>query len=238
MNAADFEKLIQKSTELSAHKDFFLSIAKPSVVINVTKQGPNPFESQFGGKPLLPKGFTWPKHSVGEYRFLGHINFSEIADHQTELPTSGLLSLFYAQDDEGEVFWGEEGYIKGYFWPDVSLLEAMEPPYKKYRRAKRIQFEVGVDIPRHEELRANWPFDVELLDYFMDTLPEDYLLGYPSHCSLAYDPTPGKEWCSLLTLSSLDEFDWSWHDGDKLMVFIEKDKLVTKDFSLLKADAG
>ena len=43
---------------------------------------------------------------------------------------------------------------------------------------------------------------------------------------------------SLITLMSNSELDWCWHDGDKLMVFIEKDKLLNKDFSCLKSDAG
>ena len=53
-----------------------------------------------------------------------------------------------------------------------------------------------------------------------------------------YDPTPGAEWISLLTVGSLDEFEWCWHDGDTLMVFIEPAKLEQKDFSHLKSDAG
>jgi len=64
------------------------------------------------------------------------------------------------------------------------------------------------------------------------------MLGYPSHYSLMYDPTPGEDWVSLITLASYDEFEWCWHDADKLMVFIEKSKLEAKDFSNLKADAG
>ena len=74
------------------------------------------------------------------------------------------------------------------------------------------------------------------LSYWQD-YREDYMLGYPSSCSLAYDPTPKGDWMSLLTLRSHDKFDWCWHD-DNLMIFIEKDKLKNADFSNLKTDAG
>ena len=44
-----------------------------------------------------------------------------------------------------------------------------------------------------------------------------YLLGYPLNSTLAYDPTPGPKWWSLLTLGSdFSGLDWCWHDGDWL----------------------
>ncbi|WP_146390953.1 DUF1963 domain-containing protein [Allorhodopirellula solitaria] len=52
----------------------------------------------------MPADFAWPAHDVGEYRFLGQIDFSEITDRPDSLPDSGLLSLFYAFDEDGEVF--------------------------------------------------------------------------------------------------------------------------------------
>ena len=69
-------------------------------------------------------------------------------------------------------------------------------------------------------------------------MPIDYLLGYPSHYSLGYNPTPGPEWEALLTLHSHDDLDWQWGDADKLMVFIETHRLAACDFSQLKVDAG
>jgi len=42
----------------------------------------------------------------------------------------------------------------------------------------------------------------------------------------------------LLTLRSLKQFDWCWHDGDRPMVFIERERLAECDFSRLKGDAG
>jgi hypothetical protein len=65
-----------------------------------------------------------------------------------------------------------------------------------------------------------------------------YLFGYPFNTTLAYDPTPGPEWQSLLTLSSDDDLDWCWHDGDWLVTFIEEQRFSVGDFSRIMADAG
>ncbi|WP_081909417.1 DUF1963 domain-containing protein [Aureispira sp. CCB-QB1] len=43
---------------------------------------------------------------------------------------------------------------------------------------------------------------------------------------------------SLLNLASIQELDWCWHDGDFLMLFIEKEKLAKGDFSNIQSDAG
>jgi hypothetical protein len=67
---------------------------------------------------------------------------------------------------------------------------------------------------------------------------ERYLLGYPFNMTLAYDPTPGADWRSLLTVSSDDDLEWHWHDGDWLVTFIEEQRLRAGDFSQIRADAG
>src|SRR5690606_21516727 len=196
-------------------------------------------ESRFSGTPFVPKNFVWPRHPVGEYRFLGQINFSEIKNRPKNLPGSGLLSLFYAFDEEGAIFWRDDGYVIGYYWPNPEEFSVF-PQVRNAPEAKKILLYGGVEIPRREDLRQDWPLDTDFL-YALHELEgycEDYMLGYPSYCTLGYDPTPGEEWVSLITLSSYDEFGWCWHDGDKLMVFIEKKKLLEKDFSNLKAEAG
>lgn len=67
---------------------------------------------------------------------------------------------------------------------------------------------------------------------------DHYLFGYPSYCTLGYDPTPGPDWVSLLTVRSSADLEWCWHDGDRLMVFIQAEQLQRKDFRMLKCDAG
>ena len=91
-----------------------------------------------------------------------------------------------------------------------------------------------------------WPITKEQRDAYTDLrdrLRSDrillgWLFGYPRNGTLAYDPTPGPEWRSLLTLGSNDKFEWYWHDGDTLVTFIEEVRLRVGDFSRIKSDAG
>ena len=239
MNPKILEKFINTDEELSPHKGYLDSITTPSVDISFSSDEAKDYESRFGGTPLVSKEFVWPTHEEGEYRFLGQINFSEISNCPELLPKSGLLSLFYAYDEDGEIFWGDDGYVVGHFYPDITDLNLYEPGCVNHK-TKKILLSSGIEIPRHEGLRKDWPFDTEALYDLsnLESYPEDYILGYPSFCTLAYDPTPSDEWVSLLTLTSYDEFEWCWHDGDKLMIFIEQEKLKNSDFSSLKADAG
>ena len=55
-------------------------------------------------------------------------------------------------------------------------------------------FSNGEEISRDEDLRTAWPFNTDILadfPYWQD-YHEDYILGYSSCCSLAYDPTPSR----------------------------------------------
>lgn len=169
------------------------------------------------------------------------INFGELQSPQPLLPESGLLSLFYAFNENGDIFWGDDGYIVAFYWKDW---EGFIPFNRQHCEPIAIKMVNRIDLPRNEDLRDDWPFDDEVLAILTEELPEmidasdEYLLGYPSFYTLAYDPTPDKGWASLLTLRSIDALDWCWQDGNKLMVFVKEEKLANRDFSCLKCDAG
>lgn len=240
MNVEELKDVISGVEAVAPHSDFIVSLAKPCVHIRLSDDPIKESGSRFGGHPYLPPDFQWPEHEDGEYRFLGQINFAEIVDRPASLPESGLLAIFYAFDEDGEIFWGDDGYVLGYYWPTVDGHSTFDSPTEDVPDSVAIELTGGIDIPRHQDLRSDWPFDADALYELTDALElgSEYLLGYPSFTSLAYDPTPEGDWISLLTVHSLDEFDWCWHDGDKLMVFIEAGKLAKKDFSNLKSDAG
>lgn len=256
MNRDSFERLIGSEPALAPHVDFLRGLLKPCVRITITPDAPTGTQSQFGGKPMVPANFAWPQHASGLYYFLGQINFAEMVERPVSLPATGLLSLFYVDYDpesdyDGELFWGNDGYVKAWYFEDVAALVQVTAPHGKTAKAKRIALAGEFDIPRHGELREDWPFDFETLDTLLADdgawqgklvpnalLATDYLLGYPSYYSLGYDPTPGDSWIVLLTLHSHETFKWCWHDGDKLMVFIESERLAARDFSNLKSDAG
>jgi len=260
LDRESFERLIASNDQLAPHADYLRSLLRPSVRITITGKSPTGLESRFGGKPMVPADFAWPHHDIGLYYFLGQINFAEITDRPASLPENGLLCLFNADydpesDNEGEIFWRDDGYVKAWYFTDLSALAPMAPPHGHSVKAKTLTLAGELDIPRASDMRTDWPFNFDVLDALLDALLDDgstfgapavtdgqlaldYLLGYPSYYSLAYDPTPGPDWISLLTLHSHDAFKWCWHDGDKLMVFIEQNRLASRDFSALKCDAG
>ena len=230
---------------LAAHLDYLRDIAQPCIEISLLDSvAPAPAASRFGGVPMVPAGFVWPVHAVGQYRFLGQINFSDIRS-PSALPGAGMLSLFYAEDEDGECFWGDPDYVVAYYWNDPGQLAQFSgADGDPVQDSVALEFKAGISIPRHYELRNDWPFAQysEEADRVLGALrplaADDYLLGYPSFDSLAYDPTPEKDWISLLTLVSHETLQWCWQDGARLMVFIHKDKLKEADFSELRCDAG
>jgi hypothetical protein len=163
------------------------------------------------------------------------------------LPVGGLLSFFYAHDKDGRSFERHPDYVRVYRFENVDALKPIEPPAAvRLGSTSTVTFQVGADVPDwpyDKSLVKQWPISKSLsLAYWGLRLrlhdSRGYLLGYPLNGTLAYDPTPGPEWRSLLTLSSDHEFEWCWHDGDRLVTFIEEQRLRAGDFSQIKADAG
>lgn len=232
------KKLMQIDT-LATKVDMILSKARPSVELRLTKLPLTDECSRFGGHPFLPSNFDWPSHEQGEYRFLGQINFTEIIAAPSLLPHRGLLSLFYAFDEEREIFWQDDRYVRAYYWEDLTEhVPLMHNP--SGLPGQRIALETSLDIPRRQELSPEWQFGWKVYSDIDDAIgrPDAHLLGYPVYNTLGYDPTPSPGWIPLLCVPSFDEFDWCWHDGDQLMVFIQEEKLAARDFSSLKSDAG
>jgi len=247
MNRNNFLEMIEQSN-IANHKEYLSQVLRPAIDILKNKDAePRLGCSRFGGAPDLPVGSEWPTYEKKPYRFLGQINFTEIASTERGLPSKGLLSLFVADDNDDdddeylEAF--EDGYIHGIYIPETTNLETIMPPHSNIGKTTVIEFFPTIDIPYDEYQLKGWPFDEVQSDIYTeirDSLHKssDYLLGYPSHHTLAYDPTPGAEWISLLTVDSDDSLEWCWHDGDKLMIFIETERLKNLDFSRLRSDAG
>lgn len=246
MNMSNFLELIEQSG-IRDHKEFLCRVMRPAFDILQNKETESRLGcSRFGGAPDLPVGSEWPTYGMRPYRFLGQINFAEIPQSDAILPEKGLLSLFVAEDDpdhDDYMETSEDGFIHAIYIPEITELATLMPPDLDVDMTKVIEFSPTSAIPYDEYQVKDWPFkedESELYTEIRSSLHKssDYLLGYPSHRSLAYDPTPGAEWISLLTIDSDDNLNWCWHDGDKLMIFIERERLKNFDFSRLKCDAG
>ncbi len=245
-----YEQLMNGIREfgLDAHRDFLLSMARPSIEITKTNNAITPGCSKFGGIPDVPSAFTWPDHAFGPYRFIGQINLAEIPAGEHGLPRNGLLSFFYAHDESGESFWGDPDYVRVFRFENTNDLSPCEPPASVNRGAtSALTFQLSADVPPKpwwdDAQMKNWPADSTLLDTYWDLRlrlhPSGlYLLGYPLNGTLCYNPSPGPDWMSLLTLMSDSHFEWCWHDGDWLVTFIERQRLSVGDFSEIKSDAG
>lgn len=243
MDVKELEKAIKESS-FSMHEDYIKSLIKPSLEIIKIQSKIKLASSKLGGTPDVPIDFKWPKHEYGDYRFVAQFNLGEISKPFSHLPQQGLLSIFIADDEEGNFFWGDDGYTKVYFFDSVKKLKSLSNSSFSDQPCVPVKLEASIDIPFREELIEGSPFNDEQIEdltcYFMEDVDKklDYLLGYPFYSTLAYDPRPSKDWTSLITLASDDELNWCWHDGDFLMLFIEKEKLKQKDFSYIKSDAG
>ncbi|MFT9849456.1 YwqG family protein [Aneurinibacillus sp. REN35] len=246
MNKNNFLEVIEQS-DIASHKEYLGQVLRPAIDILKNKDAkPRLGCSRFGGAPDLPIGSEWPTYEGKPYRFLGQINFAEIPSTEANLPSKGILSLFVAgTNPDGDCYLEtyEDGYIHAIYIPESTKLETIFPLRSDIGKPTVIEFSPTIDIPYDEYQVNDWPFEEDQNDIYTeirDSLHKssDYLLGYPSYCSLAYDPTPGAEWIPLLTIDSDDDLEWCWHDGDKLMIFIETERLRNLDFSRLKSDAG
>jgi uncharacterized protein YwqG len=245
MKIDSFLEIMAKS-KIAKYKEYLCQTVRPAIdIIKNRNEKPYLGCSRFGGTPDLPVGSEWPTHDSVPYRFLGQINFADLPLSEIELPSSGLLSLFVADDPTGECYLEvfEDEYLHTIYIPELTNIENVSSPNTVFGKTTVVKFCSTIDIPYDEYQIKDWPFDEEETDDYNEIRSflhesDDYLLGYPSHCTLAYNPTPGTEWVSLLTIGSDNDLEWCWHDGDKLMIFIERERLKNSDFSSLKADAG
>jgi uncharacterized protein YwqG len=233
--------------ELNDYAQFLTSIARPSIELIWSDAPIAAGTSKFGGSPDVPPDFQWPQHRLGPYRFIGQVNLSLIPKYPTDLPDKGLLSFFYAHDDEGEMFWGDPGFVLAFYFESAQAVRPIVAPEAvRFGPTSAIDFEVSADVPEwpwSDADVANWPIDESRRDDYWELRCQlrsgfGHLLGYPFNTTLAYDPTPGPGWCSLLNLGSNPYMQWCWHDGDRLVTFIENRRLREADFSEIKADAG
>jgi len=241
---------------LSKHEDYFKSLILPSVEIINVESNIKIACSKLGGIPDVSSDFEWPKHQSGDYRFVAQFNLGEISQPFSHLPEKGLLSIFIA--DHEDYFWNDDGYAKVYFFDTEKELKPCSNPNFPDQPCISVKLETSIDIPLRLDLFKVQPlnderlvgqldeeetedFEIqleELFDKIADNKQSNYLLGYPLFTSLGYDPRESEDWTSLLTLWSVSELNWCWHDGDFLMLFIEKEKLEHGDFSYIKSDAG
>lgn len=91
----------------------------------------DPAVSRFGGKPLAPKGWSWPDFDGEPLLFIAQIDCSKLRGTAAapSLPSEGLLSFFGDPDISGGSDFGggkERGAV--FHWPDAIELALYDPP--------------------------------------------------------------------------------------------------------------
>lgn len=248
MYPADRSAIVSEARELLGDKvaAFVERRLRPAVALIPDPEAPS--RSRFGGLPHLAPGEAWPTYNWPG-RFVGQIDFAELPASMHEalpLPSAGLLRLFVpATDvDQDEFFWGDPGYVKTLFAASEPVLQAEWPEkLPDYARSTGcgLRLEAVWDLPPHSVLVDDWPFEDGWNDdysSFVERLrPTEHLFGYTDFTSLGYDPCPTGS-IPFLTLSSLEDFGWCWHDGDYLQVFVASEALERGEFGDLSSDAG
>lgn len=238
-DCSEMESLLEEA-ELSQHCGYCHQLVRVSVEILKCESGTASKWSKLGGTPDLAQVEAPAAEGSKSYRLLAQIDFAQLPECPTSpFPDTGLLSLFYLHDEEDDVFWGEPGFVKAVFRPEPVFLGAQ--PKDGIPIEFRLSWELPQDMHQSPErfLDRDEEYSYEdSVNWNARGLPADHLLGYARHGTIVYNPTPEGDWIPLLGLSSHEELEWCWNDGDSLTVFIERRRLAERDFSQLSVTAG
>lgn len=130
-----------------------------SIRIDIGGQAPEAVGvSHFGGKADVPGGFSWPVYKNMPLVFLAQLSCRELAayDINHELPDTGLLSFFYALDNEcyGYDSRDKEGFRVFWFDESKPLFTAEFPigiPEKNMLPRIGMQFKREATYPHCED---------------------------------------------------------------------------------------
>lgn len=155
-------------------------------------------DSKLGGRPDLPKSFTWPEYEGRHLHFIAQINLKHIdgTQGQIELPRDGIISFFY---DALEQPWGfdpmDRGRWKVIYFEDVQGFERMNEPKDILEQGSfsttKISFSRQTNLPPSESLsidrlRLNdeerelyWDLSENVQEHNKSTEFTHKLLGHP-----------------------------------------------------------
>lgn len=222
-------------TPLKAKTDHLLALAKPALTFNSEKASVEcPIgASKFGGRPDMSVGMQWPSWNHGTLSFLGQFNLTHFSETPVcrELPTSGLLSVFY--DTEGDVFSStDEGGWRLLYFPDTSSLKRSDWPSQLGDHARfpecGLTFTETTTLPR---VHSPWKNDLSIEEHERDAYSQlleepglgHRMLGY-AH-SLQSDVQGSKDFRHLFTIDSDDAPGWMWGDTGLLYFVISEEDL-------------
>ena len=220
-------------------------------------------KSKIGGRPYLPKDFTWPYYQELPLSFLAQINLEEVSslDKDKLLPSTGMLYFFYELETEE---WGyhpeSKGCAKVFYFEDTSNFELIDFPkdMKGYCQVPefKVTFKANISYPSYENFYLLLKEDDALKKQdisFNDFIPlydeifipdNNYtkLLGYPEVIQ-----NPMEEECEAVTrgfnMGGIESYPKQYQKeirsaSKDWMLLFQMDTVETSDYELMFGDSG
>ena len=183
-------------------KSILEQLVRNEISITLNKADGSVTGSRFGGKPVAPDHFEWPRFEAENYNgetadrplsFLCQISLEEIAsfDKDSLLPHKGLLLFFYEQESAR---WGfdlaDDGCSRVFYFENSEDLVLTEFPadLKEEYRVKEyaLSFCAGKSFPSFEELECHSDVDCDWDAYDEMLEKADYDVESERHKLLGY----------------------------------------------------
>ena len=142
-------------------------------------------KSKIGGRPYLPKDFTWPYYQELPLSFLAQINLEEVSslDKDKLLPDKGMLYFFYELETQE---WGynpqSKGCTKVFYFEDTYNFELIDFPedMKDYCEVPefKVAFKSNISLPSYKDFFNLVEEKEELDDITEDEFYEIYHSAY------------------------------------------------------------
>ena len=173
-----------------------------TLTVKETAKSDMPQRSKFGGRPIAPADFEWPRFEAEDYEgeraerplsFLCQINLEEASayDNENLLPKTGMLLFFYEQES---MRWGfdpaDEGCSRVYYFKDIETLVPAELPEdlkEEYTvREYDLSFSANASYPSFEELDCHTDMDCDWDMYDEAVEKKGYDIESERHKLLGY----------------------------------------------------
>lgn len=237
---------------------------RPAILPWPRSEPADPTVSRFGGKPLAPKGWTWPDYADEPMLFIAQIDCAALRGTAVAslLPPDGLLSFFGDPDiSVGADFGGGQERGAVFHWPRGTELVMRDPPEPDVEvvPCASIEFLETLTLPHlysdvverrardrldDDDFRMRYPerLGVERLSDGTEVSPDNMsqLFGWPQWVqNEMYAANTDEKWRLLLQVGTYDNGvrnHW-WGPGGSLYFMIREDDLAASRFDRAEFDA-
>jgi len=253
---------------LSGRRNEIERLAKPALLLGTgraVESGLTVGQTKIGGRPDLPRGLHWPRHSSGKpLAFLVQINLAEVPPNlaPASLPRSGILYFFsvYGWQVEGDADPQlppgdlEDDWTQVLFHADGRAPLERQPTPREVNafKAAKVEFLPILCLPTHTKepavARLGWKRNVkekydELVCAFNSAC--GYQMGYPvRHLLLGFadyeqdfvDAVAERRLRLLFQLASDNDAGMCWGDGGYIYFWIRPQDFKRRNFKHIHTD--